>query len=171
VLVRQQDAQTLSQLAASEASPTAAERLDAAAVMAAAGDGKSAELLWQAAQAAPGGERAELCLVLAEAGDARCAPLLAALAHGASPELRWQVAVALALLGRSPARMSQVTAPLLPLLADPEPRVATAAAVAVLGLGATGASASASTIVGALSRWLPGAPARRRPDPAGRGRA
>jgi HEAT repeat protein len=104
--------------------------------MTTAGRQPGADLLIQAARAAAGSERAELCSILVEADDARCVPLLAELARSPQPELRWRATIALALLGRAPAAIARMSAPLLPLLSDSERRVATAAAVAVLGLGA-----------------------------------
>ncbi len=130
-LVRQQDAPTVSSLTAALATAASAESLDAAAVLAAAGQGDAADKLLRAAQGAHAADQIELCAALAEAGDARCLPLLPPLMRSGQPEVRKRAVIATAQLGQIPAAtLMQV----VPLLDDPDPRVALTAAVAVLSL-------------------------------------
>ena len=135
-LVRLHDGPTLTHLTEAKSAPTAAERLEAAAVLAAAGQPAALAPLLRAAQAAEGSERIELCALLAEVGDSECLPLLPAMLRSPQPELRQRTTVMLALIGRGPSpAVEQAVAPLLlPLLQDPDPRVALTAAVALLSL-------------------------------------
>ncbi len=135
-LVRLQDGPTLAHLTQAQSAPTAAERLEGAAVLAAADQPAALATLRRAAQAAEGNERVELCALLAEVGDSECLPLLPAMLRSTQPELRQRTTVMLALIGRgrSPAAQQVIAPLLLPLLQDPDPRVALTAAVALLSL-------------------------------------
>lgn len=133
-LVRLQDLPTVTHLTEAHCAPTAPDRLEAAAVLAATGKPEAIAPLQRAAQAAEGNERVELCALLAELGDSQCLPLLPAMLASPQPELRQRTTLMLALIGRSPAAVEAVAPLLLPLLQDPEPRVALAAAVALLSL-------------------------------------
>ncbi|MCS6911987.1 MAG: serine/threonine-protein kinase [Myxococcales bacterium] len=111
--------------------------LEAAAVLARAGDERGPDLLLQHAaaareDAATERSKADPAVALAHAGDVRAVPLLLTLLKDPSERARARAAAALGLLGVLGKARPDPQA-LGPLLEDPKPRVQVAAAVALLG--------------------------------------